>query len=146
MDKNATIELIPINEFNKIASLILNDRKESNKLVDLIDLLAKNNYINDNYLELLIKCLTEIFTKFIETRELVLFGNVSNQQFQNINQYKTWLINLYDNLIELFLQILTNLDGKHKFNLQKIILQNLLKFVEFEGIFHIYYFNIFAFL
>lgn len=127
--------LIPLQELNKITSDILQDRKNANRIIDLIDTLANLDSIQAGnlYIESLIRCLSKIWTNYIDSREMVLFKDDDTGQHSKINKFKSWLISLYESTINLFSGILENKQSNYPLKLRQLCLESLIKFVEEEG-------------
>ncbi|UXI22824.1 type II transmembrane protein [Sarcoptes scabiei] len=133
-----------LKSINTKTSEILSDRKNSNQLIDLIDLLQKyqsseskgmNKEDHSTVLLTLCRCLTKIFTNFIDSRELILYKENSDHinSIKNLNKYKSWLIKLYETVVEEFLNILSNKNSTFSTVLRKSVLQSVIKFIEEEG-------------
>ena len=127
-----------ISEINKLASSILEDRKKSNYIVDLIDKWKEIDETNEQICETLLRCLAKIFTYFIDSREMVLIETDLKKQNSSLNIYKTWLIKLYETVIDLFLVVISSQEKQFSFNIQKLSLLSIIKFIEEEG--NLFYF------
>nr|XP_046918520.1 nucleolar complex protein 4 homolog B-like [Dermatophagoides farinae] len=135
MNESKSLNLIPLQEFNKITSDILQDRKNVNRIIDLIDILSNLDEIQASnlYAESLIRCLSKIWTNYIDSREMVLLKDDDTDQYSKINKFKSWLITLYESTISLFIRILENKESNYSLKLRQLCLELLMKFVEEEG-------------
>lgn len=119
---------------NKLTSSILEDRKNANKITELLNELAvvDSEKQGEAFIENLIKCLGKIFNNFIDNREMVLLIE-SNDKAKIVNSYKTWLVKLYETLINVLVDILEDKCNKFPSRVRKVVLATLIKFIEEEG-------------
>lgn len=119
---------------NKLTSSVLEDRKNVNKITELMNelALAESEKQSDAFIENLIKCLGKIFNNFIDTREMVLLIE-SSDKAKKLNSYKTWLVKLYETLLNVLFGMLEDSNNKFSIRIRKVVLVTLIKFIEEEG-------------
>lgn len=131
-----------INYVTKLASEVLEDRKKTNNIEDLIGKLGSLVKLSGDdeqkpsgpYVDSLIKNLKKIFTYLLDSREMVLFSEIQADSTNvSSNSYKNLLIKLYDSFVGSLVEILKDENNVFSESNRSSALLTLIKFVEEEG-------------